>query len=88
MCLTISSAAFAEIAMDESEEQEPETRNENQPSLGALEKGDHPQATFRGLFRYPIHHAMPKATAAVKCFPAWMVPGMPTPSLPSGKCEP
>ena len=58
-----------EVAMDEGEE--PEARYEDQPSLGALEYGDHPQAALPGLFRYPIHRAMPNAAAAA-------TPPMPT----------
>ena|GEM_PF-2244237 len=51
-----------EIAMDEGEE--PEARYEDQPSLGALEYGDHPEAALPGLFGYEIHRAMPNAAAA------------------------
>ena len=51
-----------EAAMDEGEK--PEARNEDQPSLGALEDGDHPEAALPGLSGYEIHRAMPNATAA------------------------
>jgi len=44
-----------ETAMDEGEE--PEARYEDQPSLGALEYGDHTEATLPGPFGYPIHRA-------------------------------
>lgn len=50
-----------EVAMDEGKE--PEARDENQPSLGALEYGDHPQTALRGRFRYPIRRAIPNAAA-------------------------
>lgn len=51
-----------EAAMDVGEE--PEARYEDQPSLGALEYGDHPEAALPGLFGYEIHRAMPNAAAA------------------------
>lgn len=58
-----------EAAMEEGEESE--ARNEDQPSLRALEYGDHPEATSPGLFGYEIHRAMPNAAAAA-------IPPMPT----------
>lgn len=51
-----------EAAMDEGED--PESRDEDQRSLGALEHGDHPEAAIPGFSGHPIHRAMPNATAA------------------------
>lgn len=62
-----------EVAMDEAEK--PEACYEDQPSLGALEYGDHPKATLPGLFRYPIHRAMPNAAIAA-------IPPIPTVCIP------
>ena len=51
-----------EVAMNEGEE--PEARYEDQPSLGPLEYGDHPEAMLPSLFGYEIHLAMPNASVA------------------------
>lgn len=55
-----------EAAMEEGEE--PETRYEDQPSLGSLEYGDYPETTLPGLFGYPIHRATPSLPAG-RCEP-------------------
>lgn len=61
------------VSVDEGEKSQ--ARYKDQPSLRALEDGDHPKAVLPGPFRYPIHRAMPNAAvAAVKCFSPWTVP--------------
>jgi len=55
-----------EVAMDEGEESE--ARYEDQPSLGALEYGDYPQAMLPDLFHSPIQRAMPSLSAG-QCEP-------------------
>lgn len=53
------------VAVDEGEKSQ--ARYKDQPSLRALEDGDHPKAVLPGPFPYPIHRAMPNAAvAAVK----------------------
>src|SRR5512143_3687314 len=62
-----------EVTVDEGEKSQ--ARHQDQPSLGALEDGDHPQTAWLGFFHYPIHRAIQNAAVAA-------MPPMPTDCRP------